>query len=113
MVGFIRTILFKNKEKFSNNKIILLSVIFLYLIINIFTYDGVSSLIPAFASIIYALALWQNDTSKIRIGTSIMLFMWFVYNLIVGAYVTACSELILFISSLIAIIKIDLFNKKV
>ena len=86
----------------------LVIIIFLYVIINIFTYDGIISLFPAIASIIYAIVLWQDEPKNIRVGSSIMFGMWFVYNLIVRAYVAAFTELLLMISSIIAIIKLDL-----
>lgn len=113
VVGLLRTIIFsqKNKNKFFSTKVPLFGIIILYVIINIFTYDGISSLFPAIASIIYAIVLWQDDPKNIRIGSAIMLLMWFVYNLVVKAYVGALIEGILFLSSLIAIIKIDVMNK--
>ena len=113
VVGLLRTIIFsqKNKNKFFSTKIPLFGIIILYVIINIFTYDGISSLFPAIASIIYAIVLWQDDPKNIRIGSAIMLLMWFIYNLVVKAYVGALIEGILFMSALIAIIKLDIINK--
>lgn len=109
VVGLFRTILFSKKEnnKFLSTNYPLIIVLVLYLIINIFTYDGVTSLFPAIASIIYSIVLWQDEPKKIRIGSSVMLLMWFIYNLYVKAYVGAITEFCLFTSSVIAIIKID------
>ncbi len=114
VVGFIRTLLFskKGENKFLKTNYPLILIILLYIGINIFTFDGISSLFPAIASIIYAFVLWQDEPRKIRFGSSIMLFMWFVYNLCVKAYVGAVVELILFISSVVAIIKIDIRDRK-
>lgn len=114
VIGLLRTILFskKGKTKFLSTKYPLIIVLLLYVLINFLTYDGITSLFPAIASIIYAIVLWQDDPKNIRIGTSFMLAMWFVYNLVVKAYVGAGTEFILFLSSVIAIIKIDFINKK-
>lgn len=110
IVGLIRTLVFSKKgaNKLMSSRYPLIIVIFLYIIINIFTYDGIISLFPAIASIIYAVVLWQDEPKNIRMGSSIMFGMWFVYNLIVKAYVAAFTELLLMISSIIAIIKLDL-----
>lgn len=110
IVGLIRTVIFSKKgsNKLMSTKYPLVIIIFLYVIINIFTYDGIISLFPAIASIIYAIVLWQDEPKNIRVGSSIMFGMWFVYNLIVRAYVAAFTELLLMISSIIAIIKLDL-----
>ena len=114
IIGLFRTVLFSKKgsNKFLSTKYPLIIVLVLYVIINIFTYDGVTSLFPAIASIIYAIVLWQDEPKKIRFGTSIMLLMWFIYNLYVKAYVGAVTEFTLFASSVIAIIKLDIMGSK-
>ena len=114
VVGLFRTILFSKKgnNKFLSTNYPLIIVLILYVIINIFTYDGITSLFPAIASIIYAVVLWQDEPKRIRIGSAIMLLMWFVYNLYVKAYVGAIVEFTLFVSAVIAIIKIDIINPK-
>ena len=113
LVGLFRTVVFsqKNKNKLFSTNIPLFGIIIIYAVINIFTYNGITSLYPAIASIIYAIVLWQDDPKKIRFGSAIMLFLWFVYNLMVNAYVGAVIELVLFLSTLIAIIKIDIIRK--
>ncbi len=113
VVGLVRTILFskKGKNKFLSSNYPFAIVIFLYIILNVFTYDGLFSLFPSVASIVYAIVLWQDEPKKIRMGSSFMLFMWFIYNLVVRAYVGALTEFCLFVSSVIAIIKIDLKHK--
>ena len=40
-----------------------------------------------------------------------MLFMWCIYNLLVHAYVGALTEGIMFISSILAIIRIDILKR--
>lgn len=114
VIGLVRTITFsrKGKNKFLRTNYPLIVIIILYIAINILTYDGLTSLFPAIASIIYAVVLWQDEPKRIRLGSSIMLLMWFIYNLCVGAYVGALTEFTLFVSSVIAIIKIDIMGKK-
>lgn len=114
VVGLFRTILFSKKgsNKFLTTNYPLILIIVLYVVINIFTYDGLSSLFPAIASIIYAVVLWQDEPKKIRFGSSLMLLMWFVYNLFVKAYVGAVTEFVLFASSVMAIINIDILGRK-
>lgn len=113
LICLFRTIIFskKNNNKLFSTNVPLFVVVIIYVVINIFTYDGISSLYPAVASIIYAVVLWQDDPKKIRFGSAIMLLLWFVYNLVVNAYVGALIELVLLLSTLIAIIKMDIINK--
>ena len=116
IIGLIRLYLFskKGKNDFFKKNYVLYIVILLYIIIGVLTYENYSSIFPVISSVIYAIVLWQDNPKYIRIGTAIMLFMWCVYNLLVHAYVGALSEGIMFMSSLFAIIKIDILkNKKI
>ena len=112
IVGLIRLGLFsyKGKNDFFKKNYVLYIICLLYIFIGCLTYEGLSSIFPVISSVIYAIVLWQDNPKRIRIGTAIMLFMWMVYNLLVHAYVGALSEGIMFISSLLAIIKIDILK---
>lgn len=109
IVGLVRTLIFRNKEKHTNfqNKTILYITITLYIIVGILTYNGLPSIFPVVASILYSVVLWQNNVKHIRIGTAVMMLAWFIYNISVNAYIAAVVELVLLTSSIIAIIKLD------
>lgn len=113
IIGIIRTTIFMNKEKnkLLQKDITLYLIITLYIIIGIFSYDGIISMFPVIVSILYSVILWQDNIKTIRIGTVIMILSWVIYNISVGAYVGALIETILFISSLLAVIKFDILNK--
>ncbi|MBP5683839.1 MAG: YgjV family protein [Bacilli bacterium] len=113
IIGLIRLLLFnfKGRNKFFKTKWPLIIVLLLYSIIGFITYQGVSSLFPTVASILYAVALYQDKEKIIRISTSIMLFCWLIYNLFVHAYIGAITEGVMFLSSILAIIKIDVLKR--
>lgn len=114
IIGLIRTILFKykDKNKILQNNIILYIVMLGYIIIGIITYKGIISLFPVIIGILYSMLLWQNNVKKIRIGTSVMILSWLIYNISVSAYMAALVEVVLLISSIGAIIKIDILKKQ-
>ncbi len=114
IVGLLRLGLFnlKGKNDFFKKNYCLYIVILTYIFIGTLTYEGISSLFPIISSVIYAIVLWQDNPKKIRMGTAFMLFMWMVYNLLVHAYVGALSEGIMFMSSILSIIKIDILKNK-
>lgn len=114
IIGLIRTILFKykDKNKILQNNIILYIVMLGYIIIGIITYKGIISLFPVIIGILYSMLLWQNNVKKIRIGTSVMILSWLIYNVSVSAYMAALVEVVLLISSIGAIIKIDILKKQ-
>lgn len=114
VIGLIRTIIFKYKDKYKllQNNIILIIILLVYALVGLLTYNGIISMLPVIAAIIYTLVLWQNNIKIIRIGTSIMIFACFIYNITVKAYVGALIEGILLVSSILAIIKLDILNNK-
>lgn len=114
VVSIIRTIIFKYKDKnkiFQSN-IILLLILLLYILVGVFTYNGLISIFPVVASILYAIVLWQDNVKKIRLGSAIMILSFLIYNIAVGAYLSILVELVLLISSITAIIKLDILNAK-
>ena len=115
IIGIIRTIMFKGKDKYKllQSKLFLTIIIIIYITVGIITYDGITSIFPIVASILYSVVLWQDNVKNIRIGTSLMILSWIIYNLCVGAYVGALIEGILFISSIIAIVKLDITKDRV
>lgn len=115
VIGLVRLGLFsyKGKNDFFKKNYVLYIICLLYILIGFITYENLGSIFPIIASVIYAVVLWQDNPKKIRIGTAFMLFMWMVYNLLVHAYVGALSEGIMFMSSILAIIKIDVLKNKV
>ena len=114
IVGLLRTIIFKYKDRYKilKSNIILLVILIIYLLIGVFTYNGTASIFPVVASILYSVVLWLDDVRKIRVGTALMILSWFLYNLTVEAYLSAIVEGILFMSSFIAIVKLDVLKNK-
>ena len=114
VISIIRAIIFKYKDKYKilQSNVILLLVLLLYILIGIFTYDGLISIFPVIASILYAIVLWQDNVKKIRLGSAIMILSFLIYNIAVGAYLSILVEAVLLISSVAAIIKLDILNVK-
>lgn len=106
MFGILRTFTFMKKETNPNiDKIwVLISFICAYIIIGIISFDGkIISLLPIIAEIIYILVLWQESVKVIRLGTLIMVILWLIYDLIMMAYPSAITDLIVLITTIIAI----------
>ena len=112
IIGLFRTMTFSKKgsDEFYKTNNILYIILTLYATVGILTYKNILGLFPTIASLFYAIVLWQEKPKYIRIGTSIMLFMWFLYNIFVAAYIGAVCEGVMLISSIFAIIKIDIIK---
>lgn len=112
--GIGRTIVSKEKEtKESLNKwYVLLFFIVGYLVLGFISFDGkIISLFPIVAEIIYVLTLWQKSVKKIRIGTLIMVILWLIYDIIVQAYPSMITDLIVMTFTIVAIITKDILRK--
>ena len=113
-VGMLRTIMFKYKDKYKilQSNITLIIILTIYILIGVLTYNGITSIFPVVASILYSIVLWQDDVKKIRLGTAAMILSWLIYNLTVGAYLSAIVEAVLLLSSITAIVKLDVLKDR-
>lgn len=108
IIGLFRLYLFNNKKKYKKyNRLPLYLILALYLISGYFTYENIYCLLPIIASLVYASALWNDSPKVIRIGSALIAFCWGLYNLFVSAYLGALIEVIVFISTLIAIYNLN------
>lgn len=88
VINIIRGLIFHKNEK--NNKktpiIVLILFIIIPLGIGIYLYDGILSLIPAFITIIYSVATYQNNMKVLRYMFLFTACVWIVFNVEVKAY---------------------------
>ena len=113
-LGLIRYIVYYQYEKHNKKKSPLVLFIFstISIIIGIFTYNGIISLIPPITALMYTYATWQNNLKRFRIIAVIVPICWFVYNFFVGAYVGMIATTIEFASAVIAIYRLDIRKKE-
>ena len=97
------------KKKFPIWLAILFGIIIL--IGNIITYNNIFSLLPAVASYIYLFILLSKNMKMVRKSTVVLRLLWAIYDFIVKAYTTFALDIFSFISSLIAIYRLDIKNK--
>ena len=113
--GIGRTYVSKEKEK--NSKLdkwyVLMFFIVGYIIIGFITFDGqYASLLPIVAELIYVVTLWQKSVKKIRVGTLMMVILWLIYDIIVKAYPSLITDLIVMTSTIVAIITNDILKRE-
>ena len=105
------TLLTLISTKYENKKFqIGLAVFFSVVILigNVITYNNIFSLLPAIASYIYLFILLSKNMKTIRKSTVLLRLLWAIYDFIVKAYTTFILDIFSFISSIIAIYRLDL-----
>ena len=81
---------------------ILILFIIASLFIGIITYKRLIDVMPTIASILYIFSITQNKEKNIRIITSLNICIWIIYDMFVGAYTAALSDVIFIIFTIAA-----------
>ena len=103
-LGALRAFVFKR----TNNKLFLISFIILYISASIITFSGYISLLPLIASIMYTAVVWNKKEKNIRFFSIFVFLLWMIYDIIVKAYVSSITDIVLIISNIVAFYKIDI-----
>ena len=97
-------IILKDKNKKFSKRYFLVIFILFYLIALILTYNGIFSIFPLIAAIIYMIVEWNGNSIAIKKIAFICYFLWLIYNIFVFSIVGIVSNVISIISTLIALI---------
>jgi len=115
LLSLIRNIVFylynKNKSKIPISALIIFLIIMF--VVSFWTFDTLLSLIPIFATMIHTYAVWQDNLKVYRFLSLIGAISWIVYNMLMGAYISAGASCIEFINAAIAIYRHDIKKKKI
>lgn len=98
----------KAKGKNINEKFdmaVLIITILLVIVLTIFTYNGLLSLLSVVATLITTFALWQKDVKRYKILGVVAGILWLAYNIFIYSIMGIILEIILVISSIIGCVK--------
>ena len=111
IMTMVRNIIYK---KFNDRIPIkyLILVIICMIILSAFSYNGLISLLPTLAVILYSIALWQKNLTITRIIEIISCSLFIIYNIKVLAISGLVSTFIEMFSAIIAIYKFDIKKSK-
>lgn len=104
-------IIFKEKHSKFSNKVYLMLFILLYIIAAVFTYNGILSILPLIAAIIYIIFIWNGNEVIIKKTAFFCNFLWLIYNVFVLSIAGIISNIISLLSTLIAIINTKKVNQ--
>lgn len=102
---------FKNKVPI----IYLIIIVVLMIILSIFSYSGVISILPTIGVILYSIAIWQDNLTITRIAEIIGCILFIIYNIKVVAISGLITTIIEMISAIVGIYRFDIkkYNKDV
>ena len=74
------------------------------------TFNGLISIVPLIAALIYTIVTWNKKEKNIRLFSILVFILWFIYDILVKAYVSSITDIILIISNFLAFYKLDIKN---
>lgn len=86
----------------------LLIVVFVMIILSLMTFNGLISLLPMCAVIMYSIAVWYGKLKSIRVVEVFSCLLYIIYNIYVGAYTGLIATIIEMLGAMFAIYKYDL-----
>ena len=108
-IGIIRDCIFVNKDKkWAQSSLWLWLFLILSVVSAYFTWNGIFSLLPAFASVLLIFSLWKNDPMLICVLAFPISIAMLVYNIFCMSYFGITNEILTLISAVIGVVK----NKK-
>ena len=97
-------IILKEKHPKLSNTIYLILFIIVYVIVTIFTYNSILSILPLLAAMIYIICIWNGNEVIIKKTAFFCYFLWLIYNIFVLSIAGIVSNVISILSTLIAIL---------
>lgn len=114
-VAIARAVIFakKNEVKDYENKkninwgsnMVLYVFLIVFVGLSILTWDGIVSIYALLATVLITVGLWADKPQHMRLSSNFSSVFWWLYNFNTGGYVGCVTELILFTSNTIALIK--------
>lgn len=108
IICMIRNLFF---NKFKNVKpplYYLVMIIVLMAFSSFFTFDGIISLLPTVAVILYSIALWNGNMKIIRVTEIISCTLFIIYDIKVLAFTGLIATIIEMISAVFALYRFDI-----
>jgi hypothetical protein len=102
------SIVLKDKRQ-RDDKILLIGFIIIYIIVAIFTYENIYSLLPLAAALIYIISIWNWNEWAVKKSAFFCYFLRLIYNIFVWSIVATIATIISIISTFIALLQ---YNKK-
>ena len=98
--------------KDSKRKVTIVLLLVAYIIISIISYKDIYSLLPGISGIIFTYCIYQKKLIIMRLGNLVATFLWIIYNIHEEIYLLSITTSIIFISTLLSIIKRDVIDNK-
>ncbi|MCQ2472153.1 MAG: YgjV family protein [Clostridia bacterium] len=112
-VNVIRSFVFSfRNKKWAQSNLIPIAFLLVSMILVIFTWDGIWSILPCIGTIFATVANWQKDTKKLKLLTIPVCCSWLTYNAINHSWAGLCNETFALISIFVFLFRIRKSEKQ-
>lgn len=101
--------IFENKEQ-KVPKLVILVYIVISIILGAITFNSFIDIIPIICSILYTMSIIQDKEKNIRRISLANIILWIFYDIVCKAYTAAISDLLMTLSTLVGMYRLD-YNK--
>lgn len=112
LIAGVRNLIYTKYEKGKRPIAVPLIFIGILAIVCVITWKDWTSLLPISGGVLGTISFWQKKPKNIRLFSLFVSPMWFVYGIINGSYAIILTELVMFSSDVIGIIRYDILKKK-
>ena len=117
--GFVAAIMslvyvFKDKNKFLSSFFMPIFFSILYIIIGIFTYDGIVSVIPIICNVVSTFMFFMKKEYILKAINIPVCALWIIYNVVYLSYSGVVGQTLVLLADIVFLVKfyIDYKNKK-
>lgn len=99
-------------HKRKNSKVLPLIFVVIYIVIGIFTFESVFSILPIVVPCVYAIVIYSCDAKAIRYAIVLLGIVWLMYDIYVSSVMGVVAQSIIIINGIVAIYRFRKSEKK-
>ena len=112
LICMVRNFIFNKYENKRPPLYLLIIIITLMVGFSTISYEGLISLLPMIAVVLYSIAIWDGNLKKVRIVEIISCLLYIIYNIKVQAYTGLIATVIEMLGAMVAIYRFNIKKLK-
>ena len=113
VLGALRAVIYSSEKKWIRSKAVPAVFLVLFAAVGAVTWESPKSLLPIAAMLLSTVSLWLKSPTQVRLVTLPTSPCWLVYNLLSGSYSGVITEILIMVSIISAIIRLDIIGRRI
>ncbi len=108
LTSMIRNFIFKRYENKRPPLYLLIIIVALMITLSLISFEGLISLLPMLAMVLYSIAVWNGNLKIVRIADIISCLLYIIYNIVVQAYAGLVATIIEMLGAMVSLYKFNI-----